>query len=336
MKKRLLILGLVLAAHLFAQEYAPAGWTYSYLAAKQQAFAEKKDLLLCFSGSDWSSWSVKLNENVFFKREFVEAAKKDFILVMIDSPRSPALATSLRLWNNGLVDKYRIEGLPTVVLLNHTGKEYARTGYLEGGPAEYLKHLADLKKENLKFRTALEVIDRFEDAERSKAIDSLVSPWPLEQKTQPKTLALFEEMFKYDPSMKDKHPYFAQVLPLQEKFERERFEMSRNYLGKVLELKNNRRSTEADIDTLRVEFQREDAKLMSSTLETLNSVMSNTKIRGEELQAAKLFAFELAHPCPSPNQLQAAYAEIQAIDPKSGTSQQLAQILQGVRSFPTP
>lgn len=335
MKKLTLILGLLLAVQLFAQEYAPAGWTYSYLAAKERAFAEKKDLLLSFSGSDWNTWSIKLNDDVLFKREFVEAAKKDFILVMIDSPRNPTLAIDQRLRGSGLIEKYRIEGLPTVVLLTPTGQEYARTGYVEGGPAEYLKHLADIKKENLKFLAALAVIDRFEDAEKAKAIDSLVSGWPLEQKAQPKTIALIEEMFKCDPSMKAQHAYFAEIIPLQEEFEKKRFEMSRNYLGKALEMKNKRDNPEADIATLKSKFQKEDAKLMSDTLEKLNSILGTGWMNGEEQQAARLFAFELEHPNPSPDQIRTAYGAIQAIKPDSETSQQLTQILQSARSLPT-
>ena len=69
----------------------PAGWTDDFDAAKKQAAAEGKMLLVDFSGSDWCVWCKKLDREVFAKPEFLDGVKKDFVLVMIDSPKDQSL-----------------------------------------------------------------------------------------------------------------------------------------------------------------------------------------------------------------------------------------------------
>ena len=45
--------------------------------------------------------------------------------------------------NPELVKKYRVEGFPTVLLLDAQGEELFRTGYEKGGPVKYLKMLEE-------------------------------------------------------------------------------------------------------------------------------------------------------------------------------------------------
>ena len=78
------------ACALFATS-TPEGWTDDFDAAKAQAKSEGKLLLVDFSGSDWCGWCKKLDEEVFAKPEFLEGAKKDFVLVMVDSPSDKKL-----------------------------------------------------------------------------------------------------------------------------------------------------------------------------------------------------------------------------------------------------
>jgi len=57
--------------HLFALLLAPVavmaseGWLTDLDAAKKQAAAEKKDILIDFTGSDWCGWCIKLDKEVF-------------------------------------------------------------------------------------------------------------------------------------------------------------------------------------------------------------------------------------------------------------------------------
>ena len=123
------------------------GWLTDLETAKKVAQAEKKDILVDFTGSDWCGWCIRLKKEVFDQPQFAEASKY-FVLVEIDFPRSKTLAPELKAKNDALAKKYNIQGFPTILLLDAQGEVYAQTGYQAGGPESYLKHLAQLRRQN--------------------------------------------------------------------------------------------------------------------------------------------------------------------------------------------
>lgn len=126
------------------------GWTQDFDAAKATAAKEKKDLLIDFTGSDWCGWCIKLNDEVFSKDAFKEAAPKDFVLVELDFPQKPENVSKqsdeMKARNKKLSEEYGIRGFPTIILADAKGRPYAQTGYQPDGPEKYLAHLADLRK----------------------------------------------------------------------------------------------------------------------------------------------------------------------------------------------
>ncbi len=115
------------------------GWTDDLDKALEKAKAEKKSVLVEFTGSDWCPPCIAMRKNVFSKKEFVEAASKDFILVELDFPKGDP---DLKKRNEPLAKKYKIEGYPTVILLDSDGKEFSRffaSKYQE--TTDFLKHL---------------------------------------------------------------------------------------------------------------------------------------------------------------------------------------------------
>jgi thioredoxin-related protein len=121
-------------------------WETDFAAAKKRAKDEKKPMLLDFTGSDWCGWCIKLKKEVFDTPEFKEYAKDNLIMVELDFPKRKELPKEEKEQNDKLGEEYKITGYPTVVLLNPRGREVARTGYQEGGPEEYIKHLKKLLK----------------------------------------------------------------------------------------------------------------------------------------------------------------------------------------------
>ena len=69
-------------------ESVPKGWGEDFAAACETAKKENKLILLAFSGSDWCGWCMKMEKDIYSKKEFIHEAKKKFVLVMIDSPRN--------------------------------------------------------------------------------------------------------------------------------------------------------------------------------------------------------------------------------------------------------
>src|ERR1041385_8627133 len=119
MKKRFLLtmlLGGALAVR--AEELT---WLTDASKAQAQAKAEKKLVMLDFTGSDWCGWCIKLHNEVFSKPEFADYAKKNLVLVQVDFPRRKKLSQEQQKANMALQEKYKIEGYPTLIVLDGEG-----------------------------------------------------------------------------------------------------------------------------------------------------------------------------------------------------------------------
>jgi protein disulfide-isomerase len=126
--------------------FAAAGWSDDYEKGIAQAKAEKKLLVLDFTGSDWCGWCMKLDKEVFSKKEFKDYAKDNLVLVEVDFPQSKPQSKKLKEQNEKLQAKYGIEGYPTIVVLNGEGKKVGQLGYQEGGPSAFTAKLDTLKE----------------------------------------------------------------------------------------------------------------------------------------------------------------------------------------------
>jgi protein disulfide-isomerase len=123
---------------------AESMWLTDFEKAKQQAEELKKPILADFSGSDWCGWCIKLDKEVFSTKEFQEFATNNLILFLADFPAKKPQSDKEKGQNKKLADKYRIEGYPTVLLLDKDGNVLARTGYQKGGAKAYIQHLKEL------------------------------------------------------------------------------------------------------------------------------------------------------------------------------------------------
>jgi thioredoxin-related protein len=119
------LIALAFTATAFAGK---AGWDENYDKALTKAAAEKKSVLLDFTGSDWCGWCMKLDSEVFNKSAFKSFAKNNLVLVELDFPHGKHLSKKLHEQNAGLEKKYGVSGFPTLVLLDSTGKEIKRWG----------------------------------------------------------------------------------------------------------------------------------------------------------------------------------------------------------------
>ena len=120
-------------------------WQTDVAKAQEQAKADKKLVLMNFTGSDWCPWCWRLRDEIFKTPEFADYAKKNLVLVEVDFPRKKELPADQKKANKELQTKYKIEGFPTVVVLNGDGKEVGRLGYMQGGPKPFTKKLDDIK-----------------------------------------------------------------------------------------------------------------------------------------------------------------------------------------------
>jgi thioredoxin-related protein len=123
-------------ASLFGESLA---WQTDFAAAKSAATQQKKYILLDFTGSDWCPYCIQMDKEVFAKPTFSSFAGQKLILVKLDFPRRASQSAAEKSQNEQLAKQYGIEGFPTYVLLDPSGKEIRRqVGYLEGGPEAFI------------------------------------------------------------------------------------------------------------------------------------------------------------------------------------------------------
>ena len=97
-----------------------------------------------FTGSDWCGWCIRLKDEVYDHTPFIDYTNNNWIMVKLDYPSEKVYQSEeTKAYNMEKLKQYGIKGFPTVVLLNSTGKEIGRTGYREGGPDVYIKHLEE-------------------------------------------------------------------------------------------------------------------------------------------------------------------------------------------------
>ncbi len=125
--------------------FAAAGWDDNYEKALAKAKAEKKMVLLDFTGSDWCGWCMKLDKEIFSKKQFKDYAKENLVLVEIDFPQSKRQAKKLKEQNAKLQKEFGVSGYPTVWVLSPEGEKLGRLGYMEGGPEPFIAKLNELK-----------------------------------------------------------------------------------------------------------------------------------------------------------------------------------------------
>jgi thioredoxin-related protein len=122
-------------------------WLTDFPKAQARAKSESKLVLMDFTGSDYCAPCKALAKRVFSQPEFINYAKTNLVLVEVDFPLHKPQAEELRKTNEALEKQFKVEGYPTVIMLNFEGKELQRwLGYEGESVAEFIAKLEKLKK----------------------------------------------------------------------------------------------------------------------------------------------------------------------------------------------
>ncbi|HNW34458.1 MAG TPA: thioredoxin domain-containing protein [Candidatus Ozemobacteraceae bacterium] len=116
MKKLLIAVMAVLAlvAMPVLVSAAEEGWLENLDEALKQGGADSKIVMVDFTAT-WCGWCTKMKEEVFSTDDFKKVAGEKLVLVSIDADQ-----------NRSLVDKYKVEGFPTILFLDTDGREVTR------------------------------------------------------------------------------------------------------------------------------------------------------------------------------------------------------------------
>ncbi len=128
------------------QQAGQIQWYTNYQEAVAKAKAEKKSLVLFFTGSDWCGWCKKMENEILSTGEFAKTAGNNFIFVMLDFPMNKTLPQNITDQNAELKQKYGITGYPTIIVLDSNENFVAETGYRSGGGKAYADYLVGLTR----------------------------------------------------------------------------------------------------------------------------------------------------------------------------------------------
>jgi protein disulfide-isomerase len=145
MKQLFVALLMAVAVTATAQEQQNLEWKTDLVSAVDKAIAEKKPVMLFFTGSDWCGWCKRLQAEVFQMPQFAEWAKKNVVLLELDFPRRTPLPQAQQEQNMSMQRMFEVRGYPTVwfVTPSKNGTEInfeklGSTGYVQGGPDAWL------------------------------------------------------------------------------------------------------------------------------------------------------------------------------------------------------
>ena len=124
MKKLILLLAATFAS--FTLTAAEGEWLTDLAKAQEKAKAEKKLVLMDFTGSDWCPPCKNLHKTVLTSEEFNKFAKENLVLVELDFPNNKPQSAELKAANKELAKKFEIKGYPTIIVLDAAGKEIFR------------------------------------------------------------------------------------------------------------------------------------------------------------------------------------------------------------------
>ncbi|MBR4255110.1 MAG: thioredoxin family protein [Lentisphaeria bacterium] len=116
-------------------------WLTDFEAAKKQAAAENKPILMFFTGSDWCIWCMRLHEDVLDKDEFRDFSKK-LVLLELDFPNNIPQSDALKKQNAELAEKFKADGYPCTVVLASDGE--TRLGTISGYSRQYIDKIQDI------------------------------------------------------------------------------------------------------------------------------------------------------------------------------------------------
>ncbi|MGB0917345.1 MAG: thioredoxin family protein [Flavobacteriales bacterium] len=146
MKSLTLVITMLVSINLMAQEgKTELDWNTNLVNAVDKSIAEKKPMLMFFTGSDWCGWCKRLQAEAFFKPEFAKWAADNVVLMELDFPRRTAQDEALKTQNMNILRMFGVRGYPTIWFVNPTKdgdqinfEKIGKTGYVKGGATAWV------------------------------------------------------------------------------------------------------------------------------------------------------------------------------------------------------
>lgn len=153
MKKILCFIGLLCAFFACAGLSAKSvNWMTNYDDALRLSQESNKPILLLFTGSDWCTWCIKLEEEVLNTSDFADVLSDKLIFVKLDFPRRIQLSADSTARNRKLQKQFNVSGFPSIVLVDSSQRKLGSMGYQAGGGRQYALQLLKMIDDNKNYQ----------------------------------------------------------------------------------------------------------------------------------------------------------------------------------------
>jgi protein disulfide-isomerase len=124
------------AAHPVPTPIPRDKWFVNFEAAKAEAAATRRRLLVLFTGSDWCPGCIKFEEEVANSPDFLSFTSVSFVLLRLDYPRELPQPPELREQNRALRKRFEINVYPSLLILDADGNEPVKVDFSKPRPAD--------------------------------------------------------------------------------------------------------------------------------------------------------------------------------------------------------
>ena len=134
----------ILVTCILCSQFLSFDWKKDYESAKEIAHRENKQILLNFSGSDWSAPCKKMRKGLFLDSVFLNFANESLILINIDFPKDMKdISVNQNTKNESIADQFNPEGeFPMTLLLDRNGEVIEKwIGIIKFEDREFIKKI---------------------------------------------------------------------------------------------------------------------------------------------------------------------------------------------------
>ncbi|MCI0381795.1 MAG: thioredoxin family protein [Chlamydiae bacterium] len=118
-------------------------WLQNYGKVMELARDKNKPILMALLGTDWCVWSKKMDSEVLNDQNFIDAVKKEFILLKVQFPEIASQQNG-QLECEKIKEKYHVQECPLLLLVNADGAEIAKIGYIPLNAKEFASYITEL------------------------------------------------------------------------------------------------------------------------------------------------------------------------------------------------
>lgn len=157
---------------------AQAPWNDSYNATIEEAKADKKAVLIVFTGTDWIEICKIFYRDILAQEDFLKPVGEKFALLKIEYNKENTAKKDKAIEKQLLKDAYRVNGFPTVVITDTNGRPFALNGYQPVTAAEYAKSVLGMESLMQERLADMEKAETLEGVEKAKVLGAAIPELP--------------------------------------------------------------------------------------------------------------------------------------------------------------